>query len=116
MLMVRGPSCEMRRVPAGAPGSGAGRVTFGFGARSRSSSWYPRWRYFRSLMTIRVYRNASTALLVDVALAARRHLRRVRSTATDALLRHRYSLRCFAVEVARLVRGCTMGIVSAGCL
>jgi hypothetical protein len=39
-------------------------------------------------MTIRVYRNASTAFLVDVSLAARRHLRRVRSTATDALLRH----------------------------
>ena len=31
MLMLRGPSCEIRRAPAGAPGSLAGRAGFGFG-------------------------------------------------------------------------------------
>ena len=39
MLMLFGASCEIRRVPAGAPGSGAGRLGEGRGARSRSSSW-----------------------------------------------------------------------------
>jgi hypothetical protein len=39
MLMVFGPSCEMRRVPAGAPGTGSGFLLCGFGWRSRSSSW-----------------------------------------------------------------------------
>jgi len=37
MLMLRGPSWEMRRAPAGAPGSTGFRAA-GFGARSRSSS------------------------------------------------------------------------------
>ena len=39
MLMFFGPSCEIRRAPAGAPGSGAGRGADGRGARSRSLSW-----------------------------------------------------------------------------
>ena len=37
MLMFLGPSCEIRRAPAGAPGSG-GFLAAGFGARSRSAS------------------------------------------------------------------------------
>jgi len=39
-------------VAAGAPGSGAGRAGCGLRSRSRSSSWYPRCRYLRSLMSV----------------------------------------------------------------
>src|SRR5262245_8977340 len=50
MLMFLGASPEIRRAPAGAPGSGAGRLLFCGDGRSRSLSWYPRWRYFLSLI------------------------------------------------------------------